>query len=114
MLDWKHLQEIDGSTYPAKGNVCTVSNKRYIYIHCGSVTAGHPHCDTIREAKLIFGISTFREGMIGMIDPTTTLVVFSGEVWFQTSEHANNNFRTLIHKVPLPDVMFSADTISSY
>jgi len=45
--------------------------------------------------------------MIGMTDPTTTLVLFTGEVWFQTSEHESNSFRTLIHDVPLHDVMFS-------
>ena len=86
------------------------------YIHGGSVTAGHPHYDTIREAKLIFGTSTFRGSMISMIDPTTTLVLFSGEIWFQTSEHANNSVRNLIHEVPLHDVMFSvwrSETINS-
>jgi hypothetical protein len=86
------------------------------YIRCGSVNAGDPHYDTIRETKLIFGTSTFRGSTIGMKDPTTTLVLFSGEVWFQTSEHANNSFRTLMHEVPLRDVMFSvwrSETINS-
>jgi hypothetical protein len=86
------------------------------YIHCGSVTAGHPHYDKIREAKLIFGTSTFRGSIIGVIDLTTTLVLCSGAVWFQTSEHANNSFRTLIHEVPLHNVMFSvwrSETINS-
>jgi hypothetical protein len=51
-----------------------------------------------------------------MIDPTTTPVLFSGEVWFQISEYANNSFRTLIHEVPLHDAMFSvwlSETINS-
>ena len=42
-----------------------------------------------------------------MIDPTITPVLFSGEVRFQTNEHANNSFHTLIHEVPLHDVMFN-------
>lgn len=54
--------------------------------------------------------------MIDMRDTTTTLVLFSGEVWFQTSEHTNYSFRTLIHEVPFYDVMFSVwrfETINS-
>jgi hypothetical protein len=73
------------------------------HIHCGSVTAGHPHYDTIREAKLIFGTSTFKGSMISMIDTTTTLVLFIGEVWFQTSKHANN-----ILIVVLPCILISS------
>jgi ABC-type cobalamin transport system permease subunit len=44
--------------------------------------------------------------MIGMIDPITTLVLISGEFWFQTSEHVSNSYRILIHEVPLHDVIF--------